>query len=397
VLFVDLDRFKLVNDSLGHDAGDMLLVEISRRLGAAVRQGDLVTRFGGDEFVVLCQGVENEQEAGVIAARLLEALTGPVQLEGTEVRVSASVGVVLADESYTAPESLVRDADVAMYQAKAHGRDRHELFDAALRQQAVRRLEMEEALRAALHTDELSLAFQPVICAYTGRVLSTEALLRWMSPVFGVVTPAEFIPIAEETGLIVTLGRRVLEMACTQTLAWRSTHEALADLHVAVNLSARQLTDPDLVRVVAGTLASTGLPATALTLEITESMLMEDADAAASTLRRLSEIGVRLSIDDFGTGYSSLAYLTRFPVDELKVDRSFVDGMAADDADAVIVASVIALAHTLGLDVVAEGVETAEQLHILQDLGCDSVQGYHLGRPASAADVLDRLLRPATV
>jgi diguanylate cyclase (GGDEF)-like protein/PAS domain S-box-containing protein len=396
VLFLDIDHFKVVNDSLGHGAGDDVLRVVAERLTTTVRDGDMVARLGGDEFVVVSCGHDGLTSVDRLAARLRAAVAEPIQLGDRRVVVHVSAGIVMVSgAAVPGAEEVLRDADVAMYQAKSHGRDRHEVFDADLRRRAVRRLELEEQLRGALHSDQIWLAFQPVISMHTDRVVATEALLRWTSPVFGTVTPGEFVPIAEESGLIVALGTRVLELACKQTADWRAAHSELADLHVSVNLSARQLADPALVHTVATTLAAAGLPASALRLEITESMLMVDAEAAAHTLARLGELGVRLSIDDFGTGYSSLAYLTRFQVHELKIDRSFVDGMGRDKSDAIIVASVVALAHTLGLDVVAEGVETAEQLDVLRSLSCDAAQGYHLGRPAGPADVLPHLLESA--
>jgi EAL domain-containing protein (putative c-di-GMP-specific phosphodiesterase class I) len=279
-----------------------------------------------------------------------------------------------------------------MYQAKARGRGRHELFDAELRASAVRRLTLVEDLRGALYTDQFWVAYQPVIDLSSGRVVSTEALLRWDHPKLGAVSPAEFIPVAEESGLILALGLRVLEEACAQTVAWRTGHPSLRNLTIAVNLSARQLADPYLVREVVAVLQRTGLPADALWFEITESMLMADTDSSARILRELRSCGIHLSIDDFGTGYSSLAYLRRFAVDALKIDRSFIMSMQDDPEDAVIVGTILALAHGLGLRVVAEGVELQEQLDMLTALGCDEVQGYLTGRPGRAADVLPILL-----
>ena len=390
LLFFDLDNFKLVNDSLGHDAGDMLLVEISRRLGAAVRQGDLVTRFGGDEFVVLCQGVENEQEAGVIAARLLEALTGPVQLEGTEVRVSASVGVVLADESYNAPESLVRDADVAMYQAKGAGKDCYAMFDQRVRDDLQHRLRLTNDLRRAVDNDEMWLAYQPVVELVTGSVRSVEALLRWSHPEHGEISPADFIPLAEETNLIVTLGAWVLQQACNQLADWRRTMGADAPRYVAVNLSALQLDQATLPEIVEDALRSADLCGDDLCLELTESVLMADPEVSLASLGRLRDLGVRFAIDDFGTGYSSFTYLRRLPVDYLKIDRSFTAGLGLAGEDA-IVAAVVSLAQALGLAAVAEGVETQEQAEELTRMGCAYAQGFYFGRPVAPA-VLPTLL-----
>jgi len=397
VVLLDLDHFKVVNDSLGHGAGDEVLRLVGERLSLCVGEGDTVARLGGDEFVVVAKGAA-ARDAGVpLADRMRAAVDEPLHLGDRRIVVASSAGIVVVAEPGALSGNVLRDADVAMYQAKARGRGRHETFDAALRSRAVRRLELEEHLRAALHSEELWLAFQPLVSLSSGQVIGTEALLRWTSPTFGTVTPGEFIPIAEESGLVVPLGERVLHLACTQTARWRARHPQLASLRVSVNISARQLSDPALVQTVSAALARSGLPATALKLEITESMLMADAKAAAVTLRSLADLGLALSIDDFGTGYSSLAYLTRFAVHELKIDRSFVDGMSRDPNDAAIVASVVALAHTLGLDVVAEGVETPAQLEILRDLGCDAAQGYYLSRPAGGADILPALLRESLI
>jgi diguanylate cyclase (GGDEF)-like protein/PAS domain S-box-containing protein len=394
VVFLDLDHFKVVNDSLGHGVGDEVLRIVATRLDGAARRGDIVARLGGDEFVVVGRGM-NGEEADGLATRIRAAIGRQIKIDDRRIVVHASAGIALADGSgEQTAEDLLRDADVAMYQAKAHGRDTHEVFDADLRADALRRLQLEEDLRAALTSDDLWLAYQPVVALDpTGhRAIGVEALMRWTHPTYGMVSPVEFIPIAEESGLIVELGRRALELACTQTAAWRAAHPQLADLHVAVNLSARQLADPELIGTVATVLATTGLPADGLWLELTESMLMEDVEGAVAALAALRDLGVHLSIDDFGTGYSSLAYLTRFPVDALKIDRSFVENMSRDAEDEVVVTSVIALAHTLRLDVVAEGVETLAQLTMLTEFGCDAAQGFHLGRPDAAQRVLPLLL-----
>jgi diguanylate cyclase (GGDEF)-like protein len=394
VVFLDLDHFKVVNDSLGHGVGDEVLRIVAARLEGASRRGDIVARLGGDEFVVVANGMDGEA-ADRLAARIRASISRPIKTDDRRIVVHASAGIALADGSggQTA-EDLLRDADVAMYQAKAHGRDKHEVFDANLRVGALRRLELEEDLRSALRSDDLWLAYQPVVSlgADGHRAIGVEALMRWTHATYGVISPVEFIPIAEESGQIVELGRRALELACAQTAAWRADHPQLSELHVAVNLSARQLTDPDLIDTVSTVLADTGLPADGLWLELTESMLMEDVEGAVAVLAALRDLGVHLSIDDFGTGYSSLAYLTRFQVDALKIDRSFVENMSRDAEDEVIVTSVIALAHTLRLDVVAEGVETLAQLAMLTAFGCDAAQGFHLGRPDAAERVLPLLL-----
>jgi diguanylate cyclase (GGDEF)-like protein/PAS domain S-box-containing protein len=394
VVFLDLDHFKVVNDSLGHGVGDEVLRIVAARLEGASRHGDIVARLGGDEFVVVATGMDGEA-ADALATRIRASIGRPIKTGDRRIVVHASAGIALADGcgGQTA-EDLLRDADVAMYQAKAHGRDTHEVFDATLRVGALRRLELEEDLRTALRSDDLWLAYQPVVSleADGHRAIGVEALMRWTHPTYGMISPVEFIPIAEESGQIVELGRRALELACAQTAAWRAAHPQLSDLHVAVNLSARQLADPELIGTVATVLTDTGLPADALWLELTESMLMEDVEGAVAVLAALRELGVHLSIDDFGTGYSSLAYLTRFRVDALKIDRSFVENMSRDAEDEIVVTSVIALAHTLRLDVVAEGVETLAQLAMLTDFGCDAAQGFHLGRPDAAERVLPLLL-----
>ncbi|HEV7755295.1 MAG TPA: EAL domain-containing protein [Mycobacteriales bacterium] len=394
VVFVDLDHFKVVNDSLGHGVGDEVLRIVAARLEGAARRGDIVARLGGDEFVVVGRGMGGEAADG-LATRIRASVGRPIKIDDRRIVVHASAGIALADGSggQTA-EELLRDADVAMYQAKAHGRDTHEVFDAVLRAGALRRLQLEEDLRAALTTDDLWLAYQPVVALGPDghRAIGVEALMRWTHPDYGLVSPVEFIPIAEESGQIVELGRRALQLACAQAAAWRTAYPELSELHVAVNLSARQLADPELIDTVATVLATTGLPADALWLELTESMLMEDVEGAVAALTALRALGVHLSIDDFGTGYSSLAYLTRFPVDALKIDRSFVENMSRDAEDEVVVTSVIALAHTLRLAVVAEGVETLAQLAMLTEFGCDAAQGFHLGRPDAAERALPLLL-----
>ena len=393
VIFLDLDHFKVVNDSLGHGVGDRMLRVMAGRLQGAVSGSDIVGRIGGDGFLVVAQGPRSVDEAAALADTLLAAVGQPMSIAGRNLSVGASAGVVVVHGSsaHTA-EAILRDADVAMYQAKDAGRGRHQVFDSVLRERALRRLQLEEDLRSALDGDELSVAFQPLVNLSTGRVVATEALLRWQHPEFGNVSPVEFIRVAEESGLIVRLGARVLELACVQTARWRAEHADLADLRVAVNLSARQLGDPGLVATVEDVLLRSGLPADALWLEITESMLMDDADGAIRVLQALRDVGLHLSIDDFGTGYSSLSYLRRFPVEELKIDRSFIVAMADSADDAAIVASIAALAHTLGLEVVAEGIETQEQLDSVRALGVDVLQGYFYSRPAAATDVLDALL-----
>jgi diguanylate cyclase (GGDEF)-like protein len=383
VLFVDLDRFKLVNDSLGHGVGDELLIEVARRLTAGARSGDTVARLAGDEFVVICEDVEIRQ-ALLLADRLSAVLAEPLSLYGRDSVQTASIGVALSDGTDRADE-LLRDADVAMYRAKEKGRSRIEVFDAAMRARMLQRIETEQALRRAIHAGELRVDYQPIFSLTTQRPTGVEALVRWQHPDGRLVPPDEFIPLAEETGLIVALGAWVLRQSCADVARWRRDHPALADIGVAVNLSGRQFGDPGLVQMVTDVLAESGLPPGAVTLEITETVLMEEAEATIETLLSLKSLGVRLSVDDFGTGYSSLSYLRRFPVDALKIDRSFVQGLTMGTGDTAIVTAVIGLANALGLNVVAEGVEDAAQLRELSNLGCDAAQGYLLGRPQPGA------------
>ena len=382
VLFVDLDRFKAVNDTLGHSIGDEVLVRIGERLAASVRPGDTVGRLAGDEFVVVCEEIETA-ELLQIAQRLSRAIEEPLPLYGRDTVITASIGVAHVDVGSRA-EDVLRDADVAMYRAKERGRARIEVFDSAIRARLLERIETEHALRRALQRDELRLHYQPIVRAVNGELLAVEALVRWQHPERGLVPPGAFVPVAEDTDLIIPLGRWVLDEACTQLGRWLAANPRLARLQVGVNLSARQFTDPDIVPIVAEALARADIPPTSLSLEITESVLMEEVEATAETLRALKDLGVGLSIDDFGTGYSSLSYLKRFPVDTLKIDRSFVDGLGVDPEDHAIVDAVVSLAHALGLVVVGEGVETQAQMQELRRLGCNAAQGYLIGRPVAA-------------
>jgi diguanylate cyclase (GGDEF)-like protein len=387
VFFLDLDRFKPINDSLGHEAGDEVLRTVADRLRKVLRPTDTIGRLAGDEFIVLCEDLPFEQDAMEIAGRLISALSDPIRLSGAagagrEVSVGASVGIAFAQAGHTAsPDQLLGDADVAMYRAKERGRGMIEVFDEQLRVLLERRISIQERLRRALQEDQFRVVYQPIVDATSLTVYGFEALVRWEHPDDGILSPAEFIPVAEETGLIVALGAGVLREACRQTAAWRAHHPGGAELRVSVNLSARQLVDADLVGTVTSALADSRLPAEALWLEITESAVMADAEAASHTLAELRSIGVHLAIDDFGTGYSSLAYLRRLPIDQLKIDRSFVDGLGADPEDEAIVSLILSLARTLRLRTVAEGVETPEQLASLRRLGCDAVQGFHIGHP----------------
>ncbi|MBV8979769.1 MAG: EAL domain-containing protein [Acidimicrobiia bacterium] len=387
VFFLDLDYFKVVNDSLGHSAGDEVLVAVAARLQGSLRDGDTAARLGGDEFAVLCDDLVDEGEALQIAERLGAAVASqPVPLAGRELVVTVSIGVAFATRPDQRPEALLRDADAAMYRAKERGRARYELFDSAMRARAVARLETEATLRSALEDGRLSLSYQPEVALRDGRLIGAEALLRWRpgTPAAGgrdLTPPSEFIAVAEETGLIVPIGEWVLREACAHLAHWREVSGDRAPDRVSINLSGRQLARSDLVDVVERALDASGLPPNALCMEVTESVLMDDIDLAVGALKALKALGVEIAIDDFGTGYSSLAHLRRFPVDMLKIDHSFVAGLGRNPEDAAIVRAVVALAQTLDLTVVAEGVERPEQLEELRALGCERAQGNLFSSP----------------
>ena len=388
VVFLDLDGFKVVNDGLGHDAGDELLVAVGQRLSSVIRPGDTVARFGGDEFVVLCEDLPRDgarSQASEIAGRLFDALTAPFVIRSTDTFVGASIGIALAPTGEERPEDLLRDADAAMYAAKELGKQRVVVFDDALRERALTQHATFNALHRAIDRGELRVFFQPVVSLSTGECMGAEALVRWQHPERGLVRPSEFIPLAEQSDLIVRLGEWVLEEAARFAVSRVPRRDD--PFTVSVNLSARQLASPDLVMRVGEILHRTALSPERLCLEITESVLMRDADTTVGVIDALQAIGVRVSIDDFGTGYSSLAYLKRFPVDSVKIDRSFIDGLPDDPGDVAIVTAVVSLAHALGLTVVAEGVETAEQLSEVVRLGCDQAQGYYFAPPQPVADL----------
>ena len=404
VVFLDLDQFKWVNDSRSHSVGDTLLVEVARRLERALGPSDTLARFGGDEFVVLCERLAEESDVFAVLDRLAEALAQPFVVEASvgpdlqDVTVTASMGVATGQPGAGAQaELLVRDAAIAMYRAKERGRARFEIFDAAMRDRAAVRLRTHAELHRAIEAGELDVYFQPVINPSTAELLGTEALVRWAHPTRGLLPPGDFVPQAEETGLIVPLGAAVLDRACAVTADWNSRRDR--PLTVAVNLSARQLADPGLLDVVSGALIRSGLPPHLLCLEVTETVVMEDPQASGQLLGQLRALGVGIAVDDFGTGYSSLAYLLALPLDVLKVDRSFVAAMTQGGGGLAIATAVVALAQSLGLGVVAEGVETTEQRDLLVSLGVTSAQGWLWGRavPADAAGwaALDRLGAPA--
>jgi diguanylate cyclase (GGDEF)-like protein len=386
LLFLDLDRFKLVNDSWGHPVGDELLCAVSSRLSEVVRGEDLVCRIGGDEFVIATAGTEAAES---MAQRLLATFTRPFELSVGSIIVTPSIGIARSSGAAEALE-LIRDADIAMYQAKADGRNGYAFFDASLRDRTRTRVDLEQAMRGAFERGELAVAYQPIVALDGESLCGFEALMRWRHPVYGSVSPLDFIPIAEDTGLIVPIGSWLLGEAVEQLAAWRDRHPHSERLHVSVNVSFRQLRDPALVDTVRAALRRTGLPPSALWLELTESGLVDDSHAATDTLLALHDLGVVLCIDDFGTGYASLNYIRLFPAGIVKIDRSFVAGIGGSGSDEAIIRAVTAMAHALGQRVVAEGVETAEQRDWLAALGCDMVQGWLYGapRPGPAQDAL---------
>lgn len=389
VAFLDLDRFKVVNDSLGHAAGDRLLVNVAHRLLDAVRAEDTVARLGGDEFVVLIEDVADLSEVAAIARRVIDIFQTPVAVDDHEAFVATSIGVALSGERGEAIDSgeLLRNADIALYRAKGEGRGRFVIFDPSMNVFSAERLSLESDLQRAVERGELRLAFQPEVDLRTGKITGLEALARWEHPRRGLIAPGDFIPIAEETGLIVQIGQWVLEEACRQARAWRDQALTSEPLTIAVNLSARQFQQAGLVEHLECVLADTDIEPAQLRLEITESVLVQEAGAARATLQRVKDLGVQIAIDDFGIGYSSLAYLTRLLADTLKVDRSFVAAIGRDEQSFAIVAAVASLAHALGMSVTAEGIETARQLELVRASGCDHGQGYHFSKPVSAAVV----------
>ena len=381
VLFLDLDRFKVVNDSLGHQVGDELLVAVAKRLQLCLRTEDTVARLGGDEFAVLLENIGDISDAGRIAERIQEELAAPVNLSGYEVFTSVSIGIVDSASAYGLPDYMLRSADMAMYRAKASGKARYEMFDRRMHAQALARLQTETDLRRALERHEFAVHYQPIVTLDTGRICGMEALVRWHHPERGIVGPGEFIPVAEETGLIVPIGRWVLEQACRQLAKWQRMHARAQPLSMCVNLSVRQIAQSDLVDFVAAAIANSGIAAASLKIEMTESVIVENPAAASGVLSDLKSLGVELYMDDFGTGYSSLSYLSQLPIDAIKIDRSFVSQMDVLDRHYQLVRTVLTLARTLKLRAVAEGVTTEAQLVALRSLGCEQAQGFYFSPP----------------
>jgi diguanylate cyclase (GGDEF)-like protein/PAS domain S-box-containing protein len=386
ILFLDLDRFKLINDSLGHQLGDELLTAVASRIRAVVRDSDTVARFGGDEFAVLLEDVASEYQATQMAERIAALFTRPFVLAGNDHFITTSIGIAFASGGEL-PDELVRDADAAMYRAKERGPGRYELFDEVMRGTAIARLRVENDLRRALERDELRVEYQPIVSLRERLIVGVEALVRWHHPERGVVPPSDFIPLAEDNGLIEPIGRWVLETACRQGAKWHEMRPDQAPIGIAVNLSAVQIAGRGLAQTVATVLRSTGLDPSSLSLEITESVMLRDADALQEVLPALKATGVRLVLDDFGTGYSSLGYLTHLPIDAIKVDRSFVDGLGTEARGTAITEAIVAMSRALSLDVVGEGVETPLQAAELIRLGCDLAQGFHFSRPVEAGRI----------
>ena len=385
VFFLDLDRFKDINDSLGHTMGDTLLKAVADRIRRCIREGDTVARFGGDEFTLLIPKIDNIEDAAKIAVKINENLKMPFFVNERELFVTTSIGVSIYPADGADPETLVRNADTAMYRAKEQGRDNYQLYAPAMNERAVERIELENTLRKAISERHLVLHYQPQVNAGTGAVIGVEALVRWQHPEKGLVSPAHFIAVAETSGLIVPIGEWVLRTACAQLKQWQESMGA--DFTVAVNLSARQFQQPELVDMIREAIQETGIEPGHLEVEITESNAMQNAENTMFILRELKALGVRISMDDFGTGYSSLNYLKRFPIDTLKLDRSFVKDVTTDPSDAAIVTAVIEMAHSLSISVVAEGVEREEQLDFLRRQGCDTIQGFLFSKPLPAPDL----------
>jgi len=392
VLFIDLDRFKVINDSLGHEAGDMLLVEIANRLRHTLRSSDVVARLGGDEFVVILEEAAESHDVERITRNLLSVLSEPLQLSGHECHTTASIGIAMYPSDGADVQTLTKNADMAMYLAKEDGKNGFRFFTKEIKTQSIERLTLESALRRAVDRDQFALHYQPKVDMTTGLITGVEALLRWTHPDLGVLPPAQFIPLAEETGLIVPIGRWVLREACAQNMAWQ--RRGLRPVSMAVNLSPRQFLDEDLLQDIDGALAASGMPPVLLQLEVTESMVMRNVSRAVKVLDAIQSRGIRLAIDDFGTGYSSMSLMKQFPIDTIKIDRSFVRDLPYDSEDKAIAQAIISMGKALGMTIVAEGVETAEQETFLRDHACDEMQGFLFSKPVPSQQLAE-LLRSA--
>jgi diguanylate cyclase (GGDEF)-like protein len=387
LLFLDLDNFKLVNDSMGHHVGDDLLVAVARRLEQQLRGGDLVARLGGDEFAILLERVDSARDAALLAERVLESLATPLSIGGYEYVSSASVGLVLSSSASEQPEYLLRSADMAMYRAKSAGRARYEMFDRAMHADALARLQTERDLRVAVEREEFELFYQPLVSIDTGVVVGVEALLRWRHPEQGLIAPLHFVPVAEDTGLIVPIGRWVLRSACRQARQWHDDLVVSEPLTLSVNLSVREFAQADLVKEIVSVLEETGFPAQSLQLEITESALIDHGNPAVSTIAELRSMGIRIHLDDFGTGFSSLSYLNRIPLDALKIDRAFTSAIDTEPRSRDLVRAIVDLGRALGLGTVAEGVTREDQLGMLRAMGCRFAQGFLFSPPVPAGEI----------
>jgi diguanylate cyclase (GGDEF)-like protein len=391
VLALDLDHFKTVNDTLGHGVGDAMIKACGERLAAVLREDDAVARFGGDEFVLVVENLSKAGDAAVVAEKILACCAEPFVIDGRELHVTASVGVSVYPEDGADGETLLKNADTAMYRAKDKGRGVYQFYAAQMNAQGTERLMIEAGLRRAIERGELELHYQPKMSLRTQGIVGVEALMRWRHPVLGLVSPAQFIPIAEETGLIVAMGKWALQVACTDACDWQ--RRGLPAVQMSVNLSTRQLTSPTLVDDIAEVINDSGLNPALLELEITESAMMTNPEQAATILQQIRDLGVGLAIDDFGTGYSSLSYLKRFPLSTVKIDRSFVNDLSQDHDAQALIDGIVTLSHGLRMKVVAEGVETAEQLAYLRSHDCDEIQGYWLCKPVPAEDVCKFMAR----
>jgi diguanylate cyclase (GGDEF)-like protein len=387
VLFLDMDRFKTINDSLGHTIGDQLLVMVGRKMADCIRPGDTVARLGGDEFAILLENISEPPRAADVAERVQKKLAAPIDVKGHEIFTSVSIGIALAAQRYERPEQVLRDADVAMYEAKGRGTSCYEIFDAKMHANILDRLQLETDLRGAIDHKEFILYFQPIIDLNMKRLTGFEALVRWNHPKRGLIYPLEFIPLAEETGLIYPIGEWILHEACRELKLLQVRYPVQPPLTMSINISSKQFNQQDLVRKLSGFLTGTGVDPHTLALEITESMIMENVDAAIETMKQLRDMGIHLQIDDFGTGHSSLSYLHRFPVDALKIDRSFINKLSAEGANREIITSIISLANSLHCDVIAEGVEMEHQLSKIRELHCGFGQGFLFARPMAFHDI----------